>query len=192
MKKKNICLILCHPSEKSFNHALSQNYIDGANQSGHSVRLLDLYNMQFDPVLRLPQSSIQADEPAILEARQTIKWCDHIVLVFPVWWYGLPALLKGFLDRVLAPGWAFQFDGPLIWRKLLQGRSARVICTMDSPPILAKLSGDPVSASLKAGTLAFVGFEPVSFSCFGPVKLSNSWMRKNWLLEAKDLGKRAS
>jgi putative NADPH-quinone reductase len=191
MKSKKICLVLCHPIDESFNGAISRKYIAGAERSGHQVRVLDLYKMHFDPILREPRSFDQIDEPAIVESRQAIEWCEHIVLVFPVWWYSLPALLKGFLDRVLVPGWAYKFDGPLIWQKLLRGRSARVICTMDSPPVLALLNGDPISAALKSGTLGFVGFDPVSISCYGPVRLSCSWLREFWLAEVKALGERA-
>jgi putative NADPH-quinone reductase len=192
MKRKKICLVLCHPSDKSFNGALCRQYMEGADRSGHEVRLLDLYNLKFDPILRDPLSFAQEEEAAILEARQAIKWCDHMVLVFPVWWFSLPALLKGFLDRVLIPGWAYKFDGPMMWQKLLRGRSARIICTMDSAPIFAKFIGDPVSGSLKSGTLGFVGFEPVSISCYGPLKLSCSWMRSQWLSEVRALGENAA
>jgi len=192
VKSKKICLVFCHPDQDSFNRALCDSYLAGAKDSGHEVRVLDLYQMQFDPVLRDSRTFKQQEEPAIIEARQVIDWCEHIVLVFPVWWFSLPALLKGFLDRVLVPGFAYQFDGPMIWRKLLRGRSARVFCTMDSPPIIAKLSGDPVASMLKFGTLGFVGFKPVTINCFGPLKLSCSWMRERWLSEVKHLGKNAA
>ncbi len=189
--KKRICMVHCHPGKASFNNALADAYEQAAKMAGHELTRFNLYDMQFDPILRLSdEGQPQPLEPDLIALRDCINWSNHLVLVFPLWWFSLPALFKGALDRVLAPGWAFMFRGPFIWDKLLKGRSARIIYTMDSPPAISGLLiGNPIEESLKRGTLSFVGFDPVELTAIGPVKLSNDLWRSCWLKDIKKLGK---
>ncbi len=192
-KKRNICLVHCHPNRQSFNAALADQYESGALSSGHEVNRFDVYDMHFDPALRTEGNLLAIDlEQDLQRLRAAVEWCDHLVLVFPLWWFGPPALLKGLLDRLLAPGWAFKFNGPFMWDKLLKGKSARVIYTMDSPPLVAEfMVGHPIVEGLKKGTLEFVGFGPVNVMAIGPVKFSNGIIRKCWKMNVEKLGRRA-
>lgn len=189
----NIVLIFCHPDPNSLNAALANAYEQGAISAGHTVRRLNIYDMDFDPSLYRSGSERQELEPVLVEAQKTIEWGNHLVLVFPMWWYGLPARLKGFVDKTFLPGWAFKYHPKgFLWDKLLAGRSARAVYTMDTPPILARLVvGDPVWRELQWGILGFVGFKPIRRTIFGPVKRSTPEIREGWIKKMKSLGTQA-
>lgn len=190
-QKRRICLVHCHPNKGSFNASLAAAYASGAQAGGHHLERFNLYDMSFDPVIRPANDELpQALETDLAELKDAIGSSDHLVLVFPLWWFGTPSLLKGALERLLTPGWAFRFKGPLFWDKLMAGKSARVIYTMDAPPLIAKcLVGDPIREALKTGTLAFVGFEPVNITAIGPVKLSTHFLRECWKARVERLGR---
>lgn len=99
------------------------------------MRQLKLGEMQFDPILRDGYNHSQTLEPDLLEAQRQIHWAEHLVFVYPVWWGGIPALLKGFFDRVFLPGFAFKYrNRSQLWDKLLKGRTADLLVTLDTPP----------------------------------------------------------
>lgn len=107
---KRVLVILGHPSAHSFCSALTDCYVASATRAGHEVRVLRLGALRFDPVLHEGYRQVQPLEPDLLNAQADITWAEHLVLVFPIWWGGVPALLKGFLDRVLLPGFAFKYQ----------------------------------------------------------------------------------
>jgi len=104
---KRILVILGHPVTDSFCGALSKSYIDGAQAAGNDVRFIALGSVAFDPVLRNGYAIAQALEPDLASAQAMISWAQHIVFVYPLWWGAMPALLKGFIDRVFLRGFAF-------------------------------------------------------------------------------------
>ncbi|CAN5141838.1 hypothetical protein BH09BAC4_BH09BAC4_13980 [soil metagenome] len=130
----NIYVLLAHPDEDSFNGQIAEAYYENATKKGHVVRYQKLANMTFDPILRKGYNVNQAVELDLMNARQNIRWCDKWVIIYPVWWGNVPALLKGFIDRTLTPGFAFNYhaDDPF-WDKLLTGRTAELIATSDAP-----------------------------------------------------------
>src|SRR5690606_34891276 len=129
---KHILLILGTPkSHNSLSHALAEAYARGARSRGHIVHILPLGTLRFDPVLHDGFDQSQLLEPDLIEAQRQIHWAEHLVLVYPLWWEGAPALLKGFLERVLQPGFAFRARGPARWEQLLQGRTADLLVTLD-------------------------------------------------------------
>ena len=121
-----ITVIDGNPSEQSFTAGLVEKYIEGAKGSGHEVRRLNIRDLKFDPNLVEGYREIQELEPDLIKAQQDIQWCQHLVLAYPIWWGQMPALLKGFFDRALLPGFGFKYHkkGPW-WDRLLAGRSAR-------------------------------------------------------------------
>jgi NAD(P)H dehydrogenase (quinone) len=131
-----IYVLLGHPDATSFNGKIAQTYVDAATQKGHEVRLQKLGEMKFDPILWEGYKSKQELEPDLKQAQENLLWCDHWVIVYPIWWGSFPALLKGYFDRVLLSGFAFKYkkDSPM-WDKLLKGRSAQVITTCDAPTL---------------------------------------------------------
>lgn len=144
---RRILIILGQPSSNSLCAALARTYADAARQSGAEVRLLELGKIAFDPILRHGYERIQPLEPDLRNAQADITWAQHLVWVYPIWWGSLPALLKGFLDRIFLPGFAFKYRvNSALWDRLLTGRSAELLVTMDSPPgTTAGFSANPVT-----------------------------------------------
>lgn len=184
-------LVVCgHPRKDSFCHALAGAYTEGARRVGAEVRQLQVRDLDFDMHVRHPSPNQQPCEADIARARELITWAQHIVFVYPTWWGTLPALLKGFLDRVLTPGFAFdETDDPAVWERLLEGRTAHLLVTMDTPPWVYRLIyGQPGHNAMRKATLGFCGIEPVFTTTFGPVKPAAEWERKAWLEQARAEG----
>ncbi|MEO7675045.1 MAG: NAD(P)H-dependent oxidoreductase, partial [Pyrinomonadaceae bacterium] len=133
---KKVLIILGHPDKLSLCGALAARYRNGAEKAGAETRLIFLGDLYFDPVLHRGYKENHELEPDLLAAQESIKWADHLVWVYPIWWGTMPALLKGFLDRALLPGFAFKYrPNSRWWDKFLTGRSARMIVTMDAPTL---------------------------------------------------------
>ena len=97
--RKRVLVILGHPSEASLCGAIANAYLKGAQAAEHEVRFLSLGKLKFDPILRDGYNTIQALEPDLVAAQESIAWAEHIVFVYPIWWGSIPAILKGFFDR---------------------------------------------------------------------------------------------
>jgi putative NADPH-quinone reductase len=167
-----ILVIHGHPSEEGFTARLAQTYIDGAMDGGHEVEALWLGRLSFDPILRQGYRSAQTLEPDLQKAQERLLWAEHLVFVFPVWWGGWPALLKGFVDRVFLPGFAFRYrEGGTLWDRLLKGRSARLIVTSDAPVLWDRLVNRHAAVhQMRQSTLRFCGVRPVSVTRFGSLR----------------------
>lgn len=188
--KKNIAVVIGHPYSKSYCNALAQAYVKGATRSGADVRILDLSQMSFDPHLRFGYQQRTELEPDLLAAQHTISWADHLVFVYPNWWGTMPAILKGFFDRAFLPGFAFRSKlNSLLVEKLLKGKTARLIVTMDSPPwyyhLVLRSAGHRI---MKKAILQFCGIQPVKITEIGTVKLTSAKTRENWLRKVEALG----
>lgn len=184
---KKILLILGHPRSDSLCGALADGYEATAKAAGAEVRRLNLADLAFDPVLHAGYRGEQALEPDLVAAGEAIRWAEHLVFVYPTWWGGLPALLKGFIDRVFLPGFAFKYrqDSPW-WDRLLAGRSARLLVTMDTPPWYYRwIYRMPGHHQMRRTILEFCGVKPVRISQFGPVKGSTEAQRGKWLETAR-------
>lgn len=167
-----IYILLGHPDKQSFNGRLADAYEQEARRKGHEVRRQNLGDMHFHPILHKGYKELQAWEPDLEQAWQNIVWCRQWVIIYPVWWGSVPALLKGFLDRILLPGLAFHYHSkdPL-WDKLLKGRSARLITTCDAPALwLWWQYRDSDLLAMKEAVLKFCGFSPVRSIRIGRMK----------------------
>ena len=184
---KRILLILGHPSTTSFCAALAERYAQSALDAGHEVRQLRLGEIVFDPVLRDGYQQIQTLEDDLNAAQSDILWAEHLTLVYPIWWGGIPALLKGFFDRVLLPGFAFKYrKGKAFPDKLLNGRTAHLLVTMDTPPWYYRLIYRmPGLHEVRKTTLQFCGIKPLRTLTFGPVLGSTDQQRRSWLQQAQ-------
>lgn len=188
----NVLIILGHPREDSLSYALGEAYAEGARQEGACVRRLPLAQMHFNPDVEAVSPRDQTFEEDIRQSRQLIQWADHLVFVYPTWWGTVPALLKGFLDRVLTSGFAFnEIEGGTGYEGLLKGKSARLITTMDTPRWVYRwLYWKPGHNAMRKATLQFCGIRPVRVSAFGPVKESDSAERQEWIDEVRRAGRR--
>lgn len=192
MPVKNILVINGHPTANSYNDAIANAYVESATQAGATVKLLTIRDLQFNPNLSLGYSSPTELEPDLQEAQRLIQWANHLVWVHPVWWGGLPALLKGFIDRTFLPSFAFKYRKDSVWwDKLLAGRTGHIIYTLDQPYWFYWLiNGKPSVYQLKKMTLEFCGISPVRTTCIGAVRNLSDDKRKNWLDRVRQLAQR--
>jgi putative NADPH-quinone reductase len=190
---KRVLVILGHPASDSFCAALVESYVEGAREAKAEVKILRLGELDFNPILQGYKTSAPL-EPDLVAAQQAITWSEHIVFVYPIWWGAMPALLKGFIDRTFLPSFAFKYrDKSALWDKLLTGRSARLLVTMDSPPWYFKwVNHMPNHYQMKKTILEFCGIKPVRISSFGAVKGSTAQQKAQWLAQAKQLGRKLS
>lgn len=187
-----ILVIDGHPDAGSFCDALARSYFEGADTCGHDVRCLRLREMRFDPVLHGGFRSPQELEPPLVEAREAIRWCQHLVIVTPCWWWSVPALLKGFIDRVFLPGFGVDYREhfPYI-RRLLKGRSARVVYPQNSPQWLAVLAREDLFwRSMRRAFLGHCGFRPIRRTVLPSVNRVSQARRTQWLSQVGALGRR--
>lgn len=181
---KNILLLLGHPRVDSYCGAIADMYAQSAAAAGHHVRRINIAELTFDVAKDgRYQQAAQTLEPDLQALQQAILWSQHLVLVYPTWWGVMPALLKGCLDRTLLPGFAFRYrKGSPLWDKLLGGRSARALVTMDTPPWYFRwFIHMPGHRQLRHSILGFCGFKPVSVHSIGPVRGSKREQRERWL-----------
>lgn len=185
-----VLVILGHPQATSFCGAIAQAYADGAAAAGHEVRFLAVGDLDFDPIRRTGYGEAPPLEPDLVRAQEDIAWCDHMAWAYPNWWGTMPALMKGFIDRAILPGFAFKYhEGKLLWDKLLKGRSARLLVTMDTPALWYRwVIGRPGHKQMRHSVLGFCGVKPVRVSQFGVVKKATPDRREKWLRSARDLG----
>ncbi len=191
---KNILIINGHPDKESYNYALSEAYKTGAEQSNSNIATLNLIDLSFNPNLNFGYRKRTDLEPDLEHAIAELKKADHIVWVFPMWWYGYPALLKGFIDRTFLPGITFQpIEGKPFPKPLLKGKTSRLIITSDTPRWYDRLiMKSPTINQFKKGTLEFCGIKPVKISYIAPIKGSSNAFRTEWLQKIERLGQTLS
>ncbi len=188
--KKKILIINGHPDKESFNYGVSGAYKKGVLKSDALLEEINIRELNFNPNLEFGYRKRTELEPDLLNAQEKIKWADHIVWIYPVWWGSLPAILKGFIDRVMLPGFAFKKrENSVWWDKLLTGKTSRIICTLDQPGWYYKwFYGNPSHNAMKKLTLNFVGIKKVKITTIGPIRLSKEKYRNNWLQKVEKLG----
>lgn len=174
-----------HPNPGSLCAALAANYAEAHGDA----TVLAVRDLAFDPNLRLGYTRRQDLEPDLERAWEQILAADHLVIVAPVWWGSVPALLKGFFDRLLLPRRAYRTKDNGLPEGLLAGRSGRVMVTTDSPWWYLPLVGDTTVKQLRTTTLRFCGVKPVAVNRFGRVKDSTVEQRRRWLAKAAQNGR---
>ena len=193
MSKRKILVLCGHPNGASFCAALAERYARSAEAAGHDVRSVAISDVPVD--FKAPNYRHEGtDTDWVLAMQEQLAWCEHLVLVTPMWWGGVPAALKALLDRVLTPGFAFRYHaGGLGWDKLLEGRSARLIITADTPWFYFRwFLGRPLVNQLRKQVFGFCGFSPVRVTFFAPIKTSSKDKRNRWLDQIEGLGREAA
>ena len=192
---KKIFILVGHPDSNSLSAKFAADYASGAKEAGHDVRLANLGELSFNPILHKGYKKMQPLEPDLLKIQDDIQWANHFVIVYPAWWSTMPALLKGMFDRLWLPKFAFQFYEAgifkdLLWSRLLKGRSARVFVLSDAPPILARLVFGDTTNEIKKGILWFAGFY-VRVKKIGPLKFVTEKGIRKWSHTFSRWGRRA-
>lgn len=187
---KKILIINGHPNNDSLNFALAEAYKNGAIKRGCELKEIVIADLKFNPNLQFGYQKRSELEADLIDAWDKIKWADHLVWIHPVWWGGLPAITKGFIDRVFLPGFAFQYrENTVWWDKLLTGKTAHIITTLGQPSWYYKLAfGNPSVNQLKKCTLEFCGIKPVKVTYIGPIKKSSELLATSSLSKVENLG----
>lgn len=187
---KKIFLLLGHTDKETLSGAFADAYERSASAAGHEIRRMNLGEMHFDPILHHGYKAIQELEPDLKDFQENIRWAEHIVIIYPTWWNTLPAALKGLFDRAWLPHFAFNFaDHGLTWKKLLTGRTARIITSTNTHPILIRLMFGSPTIDIEMCMLRFAGIKARSID-FGPSERSSPAKHAKWLRTVERLGQK--
>lgn len=194
----NTLVIIGHPLAGSFNHALAEQYATGfraASVDAAEVRVIDLAERDFElmPATRADLRARDGDtahlEPRIRRFIDEIAWADHLVFFFPQWWGTYPAVLKAFLDRAVLSGTAFRYGRGQVATRLLTGKTARIVMTMDAPVAWNRfVYRNAAETSLKRATLAYCGVRTIGITRLTPIRFSTAEKRAAWLESVRRLG----
>ncbi len=189
---RRIAIIQGHPDARGgrFGHALAGAYAAGVSGGDHEARIIDVAQIDF-PLLRAQDDWEKGVLPATLrQARETISWAEHLVILYPLWLGSMPALLKAFFEQVMRPGFATsKVEAGTSWKRLLSGRSARIIVTMGMPALIYRwYFGAHSLKSLERNLLGFVGIGPVRETLIGSVETCGGAAREKWLDKLRSLG----
>ena len=169
---KKICLLQGHPHHdpSHFCRALASAYEEGAREAGHSIDVIDLGKMEF-PLLRDPADFPEEPPSVIREAQRKVKNADHVFIVYPLWLGTMPALVKAFFEQLSRHEFAIAENEEGGWpRKMLKGKSARVVVTMGMPSAAYKIFfGAHGVKSFENGILGMAGFKPIRDTLIGSV-----------------------
>ena len=189
---RRIAIIQGHPDAQArhLGHGLADEYAKGAEDGGHEVKRIEVAHLDF-PFLRTKEDFEKGALPdSIKLAQDTIKWADHLVIIYPLWHGSMPALLKGFFEQVFRPGFALEYqESGRMPKKLLTGKSARIVVTMGIPAFVYRWFFLAHSLkSLKRDILGSCGIGPIKSSLIGPVEGMDDRQRAGWLDEMRGLG----
>ena len=186
-----ISIILAHPDRRSFNHAIADAAIDQLKQNGHEIFFHDLYAEKFDPIL--PKEEFPKDAPLpseIAKQCKEIAEVEGIIIIHPNWWGQPPAILKGWIDRVIRPGVAYEFleedSGEGIPNGLLKADRALVFNTSNTETERElRVFGDPLESIWKNCIFDLCGVRKFYRQTFNIIVTSTESQRKDWLKEVR-------
>jgi NAD(P)H dehydrogenase (quinone) len=187
-----VLVVYAHPYPESFNHAVLEKFTQGLLAGGHETDILDLYAAGFNPVLSaadlaaLQQGKIPDD---IADQQERVSRAEGLAVIFPIWWSSMPALLKGWIDRVFSLGFAYAFgeQGPV---GLLKHRKALLITTCGGDQVFFDQSGiqKAIQMTVDLGVFAFTGIAKVHHEFFYNVVQTDPATRGKYLEQAYSLG----
>lgn len=180
-------IIYAHPNPKSFNHAIADVAVDALRAQGHEVRVRDLYEMNFNPVMSAADLQANKNGTAladVLTEQEHISWADQIIITHPIWWYARPAILQGYIDRVFSQG--FAYDKTI---GLLKLKKALVFQTTSTPADIYIRDGveEVIHKQIVDGVLEFCGIPSVTIKTFYAVSSVSDDARRGMLNEVKEL-----
>ncbi|MBO9445612.1 NAD(P)H-dependent oxidoreductase [Ruegeria sp. R14_0] len=197
MQRKRILILDGHPGETSLSRTFAETYAQSAQQKGHEVRMIHLSDLQFDHDFGQGNyNEYKPLEPVLEDVLNDLEWSEHLVLTTPMWWGGLPAKLKGLIDRAFIPGRTFDtrnttrigFPSPM-----LTGRTARVILTSDTPGWFMRLIyRQAMIRQVRDQILGFVGFKPTKFTYFAGASDPKPGNVDRWISKVQQIGAQAA
>lgn len=187
-------VLLAHPNPKSFNHAVCRAFLDGLDEGGASYELNDLYATGFDPLMNMGDIEHyhlggESAEDVRIEQRR-VEEADALAMIYPVWWNEAPAILKGWFDRVLTRGWAYEITPEWDFLPLLPLERLLILNTADQPTDFLDYSGFRGATRLikKEGTFEFCGVKEVEYHVLGSCSIDPQ-ARAAFLEKARELGR---
>ncbi len=187
-----VLIVFTHPNPNSFNHALLEKVVAGLKQAGHEIKIKDLYQENFDPILKADDLSLlqQGIIPEkIAHEQEQLLWADGLVFIYPLWWFGRPAMLKGWFDIVLTNGLAFEYSDKGV-QGLLQHQRALVIITAGGSEEYFKDNDalQLIHRPITDGTLSFCGIKDVSHKIYYDIATISDTERNHILDETEEMG----
>lgn len=181
-------IIYNHPYKESYNHAILESVIKGIKKAHGDYEVIDLDKENFNPVMTsadlLGFIKHQAVDPMAISYAEKIRKADHLVFIFPIWWELMPAMLKGFIDKVIYPGLTYDYkeNGLSMSSRLEKLKFTTVITTMNTPKIMYKFTyGNAVKKALIKGTFKKTGMKNIKWISLNMVKMSTAQKRQKWL-----------
>jgi len=183
-------IVFNHPYERSFCTAILQSVVRGLEAAGHQTDVLHLDNEQFDPVMRAADLKAftlgEPVDPQVLEYRERLAAADHLIFIFPIWWELMPAMTKGFIDKVIFPGVAYDYDDtgrfPRMIKRFHQLKGITLITTMNTPSFFYHLFfGNAIKKALFTGTFWKMGYKNRKWINLSMVKFVSPEKRTRWL-----------
>ena len=192
-------IIFNHPHEGSYCQAILKAVKRGLKKGGHPCKTINLDKDRFDPVMREKDllafvvygktgDITQADvDPRVLRYKEKLEWAERIVMIFPIWWMNLPAMMKGFIDKVVFPGIFYNMEDGNLVSRLRSLRQVTIITTMNTPAdIYREHFGNSIEGSLIKGTFNQIGIHDVEWISLNMVKQSGQDRREFWLEEIEE------
>lgn len=189
-------IVYYHPHEGSFCSAIRDAVISGLDTGGYEWQIIDLDKDGFDPVIhekdlgifvkagRLGEEGLDGVDPLALEYMKKLRWAEHLVMIFPIWWMSTPAMVKGFIDKVIFPGIVYKMDGGRLVSQLSYLHETTLITTMNTPADVYKERFDnSLEGSLIKGTFNQIGIHDVRWISLNMVKQVGDEKRWLWLDE---------
>ena len=196
MTLKRIAILDGHPGAQSLSRRFTETYAAAARDAGHDVRLIHLSDLEFDMDFGDGgYANWKPLEPQIEAVLGDLEWADHVVMSAPIWWGGLPAKLKGLLDRILLPGRAYDtrnLNKMGMPSPLFTGKTGRIILTSDSPRWFMRVAyGSAILRQLSGQIFGFVGIKPTRFTYFAGASHPKDGLVERWTREVRKIGAQA-
>lgn len=189
-------IIYYHPHEGSFCSAIRDAVISGLETGEHEYKLVDLGRDEFDPVMRakdlkafamagrIGEEGLEGVDSIVLKYMKKLRWAEHIVMIFPIWWMSMPAMMKGFVDKVIFPGVVYKMEGGNLVSMLSGLKQVTIITTMNTPSDVYKsMFNNSIEGSLIKGTFNKIGIHDIRWISLNMVKQVGDEKRWVWLDE---------
>ena len=189
-------IIFNHPHAGSFCSAIREAVCNGLKKGGHEHKIIDLDKDGFNPVMRekdlkafvqagrIGEDGLDGVDPIVLRYMKKLRWAEHIVMIFPIWWMTMPAMMKGFVDKVIFPGVAYKMENGKLVSMLSGLKQVTIISTMNTPSDVYKdIFGNSLEGSLIKGTFNQIGIHDVRWISLNMVKQVGDEKRWLWLDE---------
>lgn len=181
-------IVYNHPYKKSFNHAILERIVSTVQSTGNEVDVIDLDEDQFNPVMSTEDLAAFVNQKPVDQASigyiKRLKEADHLVFVFPIWWELMPAMMKGFIDKVIFPGGTYEYakNGIKMYSQLPKLQSATIVTMMNTPkPFYKVVYSNAIQRAMVRGTLKLSGMKNVKWISMNMVKMASDKKRQKWL-----------